>query len=356
MGKFTKSKHVPSFLKEPNYYAKHEKFDDDIEESVEECQTCGKKEYTEPTQEHMVKSFDRFLMEKKGTDLTGDGKIDGEDWKAARDMAIKGTKTKTKTPAKGKAKPIALPVAKSKKKMEPIEEIPTKKKKGLPAVSESSNHGYMEEGHTCRCGTKMMVSDAAHYLMESVCESIMEDAKHYSEHIGSFEDYINECASYMENKMYDLADDGTSNTMNESWNNESACYESTKMMLDEMCEAICHEALRIHSDPTPREFDQYVSEGIGCYRNGMMESTGHGMQEGLGTMALVSAIKSKEDPRELENKRKDLVNKFIAMSNNPKSLSMSPDQQANHLGITVDELIDLAKSTAPTQVRSSWLG
>ena len=353
MGKFTKSKNVPSFLKEPNYYAKHEKFDDDIEESVEECQTCGDKKYMEPTQEHMVKSFDRFLIEKKGVDLTGDGKVDGEDWKAARDIAIKGSKAKAKTSAKGKA--IELPAPKAKKKAKPVEEEPevesvkgkkpTKKAKPSTKLTEGFDHYAMVEGHTCHCGTKMMTSEAAHYLIESVCEGIMEDAKHYAEHVGSFEDYINECGNYMDSKLYDLVDDGSSHKINENWANESACYESTKMQLDEMCEALCHEALHIHNDHTPREFDQYVKEGIGCYRNGMMECAGYGMNEDIiPAMGLINAIKSKEADKPKQDPN-EIIRKFKQMANDPRTLKLSPQKQAELLGITVDELIDLAKST-----------
>jgi len=298
MGKFTKSKNVPAFLKQPNYYAKHEKFDDEIEESVDDCQTCGNSKYMEPTQEHMVKSFDRFLIEKKGIDLTGDNKVDSEDWKAARDIAIKASKAKKKS------------------------------KKGKVSLSESYDANHIEEGHTCRDGKKLMLSEAAHYLIESVCESIMEDAMNYANTSGTFENYMEECGKYMESRLYEMVDDGFHTKMNENWANESACSESTKAHLDEMCEAICHEALRIHNDATPREFNEYVTEGIGCYRNGMMECGGYKMNEEL---------ESSVDDEELKRK-------FIKMCNDQNFLKLSQDQQAARLGISLDQLIKLSNS------------
>lgn len=191
MGKFTKSKNVPAYLKQPNYYSKSEKFDDvsDVEESVD-CESCGKAPIAN---EHMVKSFNSFLFEKKARDLTGDGKIDTEDWKMAKDLAIKGKKIaaafkkdkgseEAKLP-KGKTKAT---VAKSKKIMK-IDEY----------ASQNPVKIVTNEGHTCSEGSHYMTSEAAHYLVESICENIVNDAKTYEAEGGVFEDYVNEAASYI---------------------------------------------------------------------------------------------------------------------------------------------------------------
>jgi hypothetical protein len=129
----------------------------------------------------------------------------------------------------------------------------------------------------------------------------------------------------MENKMYHLVDDGQS--MNENWMNEgSACYEGTKHELDAVCEAICHEGLHIHNDPTPMTYNHYVDEAIGCYKNGMMECAGYAMNEEASDI----------DPA--------LKAKFIQMCNDTGFLAMSQEQQAKALGVDVPTLIKLAQS------------
>jgi hypothetical protein len=174
------------------------------------------------------------------------------------------------------------------------------------------------EGHTCHDGSKSMLSEAAHHLIESMCESTCSDASMYEddedpEH--KFEGYINEACAYMEKCMYEMVDDGI--TINEYANNESACYESTCESIYEVCEKLCNEALEIHNDDSTMEYNDYVKEALGCYRNGLME---------------MSMYESASD--EVLNK----VTQWLANpTNQERSLTMSPEQQASEIGVTVEE-------------------
>lgn len=180
-----------------------------------------------------------------------------------------------------------------------------------------------EGGHTCHDGSKNMLSEAAHHLIESMCESTCSDASMYEndenpEH--KFEGYINEACAYMEKCMYEMVDDGL--TVNEAWNNESACYESTCEMIKEVCEKLCHEGLEIHNDESVNEFNDYVTEAIGCYKNGLMEYAkgGYGMNE------------SERSPSELAA----IVSTWTSQ-NQEMLLDMSIEQQAAAMGLTLDE-------------------
>lgn len=185
-----------------------------------------------------------------------------------------------------------------------------------------SSNSY-NEGHTCHDGSKSMLSEAAHHLIESICESTCSDASMYeadSDPEHQFEGYINEACAYMEKCMYEMVDDGM--TINEGWNNESACYESTCEMIKEVCEKLCSEALEIHNDQTPIEYNEYVAEAIGCYRNGLMEM-------------------ENADVNESDNsKTPEQIAAIVAIwtsQNQDKLLSLSVEDQAADMGITPEE-------------------
>ena len=193
------------------------------------------------------------------------------------------------------------------------------------------NSEYMAEGmgHTCHDGKKMMISEAAHHLIESICESTCADAQMYEadevpEH--QYDNYIDEACSYMEKCMYEMVDDGM--TINEGWNNESACYESTCEMIKEVCEKICNEALEIHNDETSTEFNDYVAEAIGCYKNGLMEcGMGWSGQTGINEAA-------EEDSDAIFAK----VSQWLAdPKNQERTLTLSKEEQAAEIGITPDQ-------------------
>jgi hypothetical protein len=135
-----------------------------------------------------------------------------------------------------------------------------------------------------------------------------------------FEGYINEACAYMEKCMYEMVDDGM--TINEGWNNESACYESTCEMIKEVCEKLCSEALEIHNDETITEYNDYVAEAIGCYRNGLMEM-------------------ENDDVNESDNsKTPEQIAAIVAnwtSQNQDKLLSLSVEDQAADMGITPEE-------------------
>jgi len=188
--------------------------------------------------------------------------------------------------------------------------------------------GPRNEGHTCHDGSKSMLSEAAHHLIESMCESTCSEAAMYEsdedpEH--KFEGYLESACSYMEKRMYEMVDDGM--TINEYANNESACYESTCESIDTVCEKLCSEALEIHNDDSDIEYNDYVKEAIGCYRNGLMEcgsgwSKGQGMYEG----------ESNKSPEEISA----IVANWTSQ-NQDKLLTMSIEDQAASMGITPEE-------------------
>jgi len=174
------------------------------------------------------------------------------------------------------------------------------------------------EGHTCHDGSKSMLSEAAHHLIESMCESTCSDASMYEddedpEH--KFDGYVNEACAYMEKCMYEMVDDGI--TVNEYVNNESACYESTCESIYEVCEKLCNEALEIHNDDSTIEYNDYVKEALGCYRNGLMES----------------AVYESVSPEVMTKVTQWLANE----ANQTRSLTMSPEQQASEIGVTMEE-------------------
>ena len=181
------------------------------------------------------------------------------------------------------------------------------------------------EGHTCHDGSKSMLSEAAHHLIESMCESTCSDASMYEddedpEH--KFEGYVNEACAYMEKCMYEMVDDGI--TINEYANNESACYESTCESIYEVCEKLCNEALEIHNDDSDIEYNDYVKEALGCYRNGLKESA---VYESVSTEVMTK------------------VTQWLANSDNQqRSLTMSPEQQASEIGVTVEEYKNAVES------------
>ena len=174
------------------------------------------------------------------------------------------------------------------------------------------------EGHTCHDGSKSMLSEAAHHLIESICESTCADASMYEddedpEH--KFDGYVNEACAYMEKCMYEMVDDGI--TVNEYANNESACYESTCESIYEVCEKLCNEALEIHNDYSAIEYNDYVKEALGCYRNGLMESA---VYESVSAEVMTK------------------VTQWLANADNQtRSLTMSPEQQASEIGVTMEE-------------------
>jgi hypothetical protein len=196
------------------------------------------------------------------------------------------------------------------------------------------------EGHTCHDGSKSMLSEAAHHLIESICESTCSDASMYEddedpEH--KFDGYVNEACAYMEKCMYEMVDDGM--TVNEGWNNESSCYESTCELVKEVCEKLCSEALEIHNDETPISYNEYVAEAIGCYKNGLMEcgsswSGGQGVYEAEESNDVIFAK----------------VTQWLANDENQsKAVTMSPEQQAAEIGITVDQYKE-AMNSIKTQI------
>ena len=174
------------------------------------------------------------------------------------------------------------------------------------------------EGHTCHDGSKSMLSEAAHHLIESICESTCSEAAMYEddedpEH--KFDGYVNEACAYMEKCMYEMVDDGI--TVNEYANNESACYESTCESIYEVCEKLCNEALEIHNDDSDIEYNDYVKEALGCYRNGLMESA---VYESVSAEVMTK------------------VTQWLANeANQTRSLTMSPEQQASEIGVTMEE-------------------
>jgi hypothetical protein len=88
-------------------------------------------------------------------------------------------------------------------------------------------------------------------------------------------------------------------------------------MVTEVCEKLCNEALEIHNDNSTMEYNDYVKEALGCYRNGLME---------------MSMYESASD--EVLNK----VTQWLANpTNQERSLTMSPEQQASEIGVTVEE-------------------
>ena len=182
------------------------------------------------------------------------------------------------------------------------------------------NSEYMAEGmgHTCHDGSKSMLSEAAHHLIESICESTCSDASMYeadSDPEHQFEGYVNEACAYMEKCMYEMVDDGI--TINEYANTESACYESTCESIYEVCEKLCNEALEIHNDDSTIDYNDYVKEALGCYRNGLMESA---VYESVSAEVMTK------------------VTQWLANADNQlRSLTMSPDQQASEIGVTLEE-------------------
>ena len=188
------------------------------------------------------------------------------------------------------------------------------------------------EGHTCHDGSKSMLSEAAHHLIESICESTCSDASMYeadSDPEHQFEGYVTEACAYMEKCMYEMVDDGM--TINEGWNNESACYESTCEMIKEVCEKLCSEALEIHNDQTPTEYNEYVAEAIGCYKNGLMECA-------MSESDHIDVNESEESAKLNYSKVADWISKTI---NQERALSMSKEQQADEIGVTPQEYEDI---------------
>ena len=187
-------------------------------------------------------------------------------------------------------------------------------------MNNPGNSEYMAEGlgHTCHDGSKSMLSEAAHHLIESMCESTCSEAAMYEddedpEH--KFDGYVNEACAYMEKCMYEMVDDGI--TVNEYANNESACYESTCESIYEVCEKLCNEALEIHNDDSDIEYNDYVKEALGCYRNGLMESA---VYESVSAEVMTK------------------VTQWLANADNQtRSLTMSPEQQASEIGVTMEE-------------------
>jgi hypothetical protein len=194
---------------------------------------------------------------------------------------------------------------------------------------------YYAEGHSCHDGSKNMISEAAHHLIESICESTCSEAAMYEsdedpEH--TFESYMNEATYYMEKRMYEMVDDGM--TINEEYTSESGCYESTCESIDTVCEKLCSEALELHNDDSTFEYNDYVSEALGCYRNGMMEAKDGGF--GSHNMNESAEILSK-------------VTAWLAIpANQQRSLTMSPDQQAAEIGVTLEEYKDAVDEISKT--------
>lgn len=196
--------------------------------------------------------------------------------------------------------------------------------------------GYYAEGHSCHDGSKNMISEAAHHLIESICESTCSEAAMYegdSDPNHTLEGYMNEATHYMEKRMYEMVDDGM--TVNEEYTSESGCYESTCESIDAVCEKLCSEALELHNDDSTFEYNDYVSEALGCYRNGMMEAKNggfgsHNMNESAEALAKVTA--------------------WLAVpANQAKTLTMSSAEQAAEIGVSEEEyemaVEEISKST-----------
>ena len=197
---------------------------------------------------------------------------------------------------------------------------------------EFGSHKSYNEGHTCHDGSKSMLSEAAHHLIESICESTCSDASMYeadSDPEHQFEGYVTEACAYMEKCMYEMVDDGM--TINEGWNNESACYESTCEMIKEVCEKLCSEALEIHNDQTPTEYNEYVAEAIGCYKNGLMECA-------MSESDHIDVNESEESAKLKYSKVAEWIAKTL---NQERALSMSKEQQADEIGVTPQEYEDI---------------
>lgn len=330
MGKFS-NKEVPSFLKKANYYSEEETFDNETGRNpqvTEECETCNQ----EPAvAENKVLRFADFLNEKKYQkkyDKDGDGDNDFEDYKAFKTAAInKNKKNESWDPSDAYETGLYSNCCNANVIDGGICSDCGDRCGSYSLDEQSTENMYSEgSGHTCHDGSKNMLSEAAHYLIESMCESTCSDATMYEndenpEH--KFEGYINEACAYMEKCMYEMVDDGM--TVNEAWNSESACYESTCQMIKEVCEKLCHEALEIHNDESVNEFNDYVNEAIGCYKNGLAEYSngeGYGVNEGESGKIEILAK----------------VSQWLANSDNQlKAIEMSPEEQAASIGITVEE-------------------
>ena len=340
MGKFS-NKEVPSFLKKANYYSEDETFDYEKgrnPEVSEECESCNQ----EPAiSENKVLRFADFVNEKKKYnpkyDKDGDGDNDFEDYKAFKTDAInKSKKNESWDPRDAYEEgaysnccdaPVMMGDICSDCGEHCIPQYLGEEGEGEYPEEMGGAPSNYNEGHSCHDGSKNMLSEAAHHLIESICESTCSDASMYEadedpEH--KYEGYINEACAYMEKCMYEMVDDGM--TINEGWNNESACYESTCEMIKEVCEKLCHEGLAIHNDESVNEFNEYVSEAIGCYKNGLQECAmgGYGMNES----------EQPDNSEEIMTK----VTTWLASSNNQeRALSLTPSQQAQEIGITIED-------------------
>jgi hypothetical protein len=397
MGKFSNTK-LPSFLKKPNYFSDDEKFDNETGRNpqvTEDCETCDQ----EPAiAENKVLRFTEFLNEKKKYnpkyDKDNDGDNDFDDYKAFKTNAIK--KKKTVAIKEGAMSEIDLLAQEAKTFKSFVRAFKTDGRyKGLDKAGEAeefeawlksiydsakkhqktneswdpwdayehgvssdccgasvimgdicsdcrehcetysddddedfdfSNEstGYYAEGHSCHDGSKNMISEAAHHLIESICESTCSEAAMYegdSDPNHTYESYMNEATQYMEKRMYEMVDDGM--TINEEYTSESGCYESTCESIDAVCEKLCSEALELHNDDSTFEYNDYVNEALGCYRNGMMEAKDGGF--GSHEMNESAEVLSK-------------VTDWLAVpTNQEKSLTMSPEQQAAEIGVTLEE-------------------
>lgn len=397
MGKFSNTK-LPSFLKKPNYFSDDEKFDNETGRNpqvTEDCETCDQ----EPAiAENKVLRFTEFLNEKKKYnpkyDKDNDGDNDFDDYKAFKTDAIK--KKKTVAIKEGAMSEIDLLAQEAKTFKSFVRAFKTDGRyKGLDKAGEAeefeawlksiydsakkhqktneswdpwdayehgvssdccgasvimgdicsdcgehcetysddddedfdfSNEstGYYAEGHSCHDGSKNMISEAAHHLIESICESTCSEAAMYegdSDPNHTYESYMNEATQYMEKRMYEMVDDGM--TINEEYTSESGCYESTCESIDAVCEKLCSEALELHNDDSTFEYNDYVNEALGCYRNGMMEAKDGGF--GSHEMNESAEVLSK-------------VTDWLAVpANQEKSLTMSPEQQAAEIGVTLEE-------------------
>lgn len=397
MGKFSNTK-LPSFLKKPNYFSDDEKFDNETGRNpqvTEDCETCDQ----EPAiAENKVLRFTEFLNEKKKYnpkyDKDNDGDNDFDDYKAFKTDAIKKKKTvaikegamseidrlaqeaKTfksfvrafKTDGRYKGLDKAGEAEEFEAWLKSIYDSAKKHQKtneswdpwdayehgvssdccGASVImgdicSDCGEHcetysddddedfdfsnestGYYAEGHSCHDGSKNMISEAAHHLIESICESTCSEAAMYegdSDPNHTYESYMNEATQYMEKRMYEMVDDGM--TINEEYTSESGCYESTCESIDAVCEKLCSEALELHNDDSTFEYNDYVNEALGCYRNGMMEAKDGGF--GSHEMNESAEVLSK-------------VTDWLAVpANQEKSLTMSPEQQAAEIGVTLEE-------------------
>ena len=122
-----------------------------------------------------------------------------------------------------------------------------------------------------------------------------------------------------------MVDDG--NTINEYVNNESACYESTCESIYEVCEKLCNEALEIHNDDSNIEYNDYVKEALGCYRNGLME-----VDKGMSNSKDMNEAESEKSPEQIAA----IVANWTSQ-NQDKLLKMSIEDQAAAMGLTPDE-------------------